>query len=90
APALPGAGAGGDARRPALVPAVRVRCVVPSLRGRSLGQARLLLTRAHCRLGQVARARPGRRRLVIGVQWPGAGARGRAGMHVMVRLLARR
>jgi cytochrome c peroxidase len=86
APALSGAAA----RRPAVVAAVRTRCLVPSLRGRTLGQARRLLGRAHCRLGQVSRSRQRSRRLVIGVQWPGAGARGRAGMHVMVRLRPRR
>ena len=37
-------------------PAPVVRCVVPSLRGKTLAAARIALTRARCRLGTVTRA----------------------------------
>jgi hypothetical protein len=32
-------------------------CVVPSLRRKTLGQARRLITRAHCRIGKIAKPR---------------------------------
>ena len=34
------------------------RCVVPKLRGKTLGQAKTALSRAHCRLGTVHRPKP--------------------------------
>jgi len=63
------------------------RCVVPRLRGRTLTQARRLITRAHCRLGSVIRpaSRLTRgRRLVVRTTRPAAGARRRSGTRVTV------
>jgi cytochrome c peroxidase len=83
APASQG-GVAGTVRRPA-------RCVVPRLRGRTVGQARRLLARGKCRLGHVTRPRrAGRRRLVVAGQEPSAGARRVVNSRVRVRLRTRR
>jgi cytochrome c peroxidase len=65
------------------------RCVVPWLGGQSLARARLALARARCQLGRVSSARHARRPVVV-AQFPGARARGPAGMHVTIRLRGRR
>jgi hypothetical protein len=62
-----------------------VRCVVPKLRGKSLARAKVLLKRAHCRLGKVSRkasskVKPGR---VIKSRFK-AGSRHAAGSRVRV------
>jgi hypothetical protein len=41
---------------PAPLPPTQTRCVVPTLRGKTLASARTALARAHCRLGVVHRA----------------------------------
>jgi hypothetical protein len=54
------------------------RCVVPRLKGKTLGQAKKLLSRAHCRLGKVHRPKPPKHRkrpaLVVTKTSPGARA----------------
>jgi VCBS repeat-containing protein len=40
---------------PAAPPAAPVRCVVPRLKGKTVAQARRLLTKAHCRAGKITR-----------------------------------
>lgn len=68
-----------------------VRCVVPSLVGRSLVEARRVIVSAGCRVGRVRIMRHGggRGRLVVAAQFPGAQARGPAGMHVALGLRRR-
>jgi len=62
------------------------QCVVPSLRGDSLGRARRTLSRAHCTLGKVKRGRLGAQRTVVLAQTVPAGHRLTAGAAVGVRL----
>jgi hypothetical protein len=54
------------------------RCVVPKLKGKTLGRAKKLLRRAHCRLGKVHRPKPPKHRkrpaLVVTKTSPGARA----------------
>jgi hypothetical protein len=62
-------------------------CVVPSLTGKSLSRAKMLLTAAHCSLGKVTRPRHSRHhRLVVSGQSPAAGKHLRNGATVAVRL----
>jgi subtilisin family serine protease len=61
-------------------PATAVRCVVPNLRGKTVGQARGVLARVHCALGHVKRAGKGR----ITTQSPRAGKRVAAGSRIRV------
>jgi len=62
------------------------RCVVPSLRGRSLSQARRMLGRSQCKLGLVLSPRGARGRMVVSSQRPGAGAKRPMGTRVAVRV----
>jgi hypothetical protein len=71
-------------RRPA------ARCVVPALRGRSVAQARRMLAAAGCRIGRIRGLRAGMRLAVVTSQFPGARAKGPAGMHVVLRVRPRR
>jgi virginiamycin B lyase len=72
----------------------RSRCVVPRLKGKTLGDARKALTRAHCALGKVNRPRKPahtprtgtRRSLVVKSESPGAGTRRPAGTSVSLTL----
>jgi cytochrome c peroxidase len=66
------------------------RCVVPRLRGKTVAQARKLLSRSKCGLGLVLRPRHARGRLVVLSQRPSAGARRQAGTRVAVRLRRKR
>jgi subtilisin family serine protease len=73
---------------PAVLPRTArvVSCVVPNLRGQTVSQARRTLAGAHCALGRVKRAGPGR----ISTQSPRAGKRVAAGSRVRVTLGVRR
>jgi hypothetical protein len=63
------------------------RCVVPRVIGKTLTQARRLLTTAHCRLGTVVRpASRTKRTLVVRTQRPAAGVRRAANTRVTVIL----
>lgn len=85
-PADAGAPAGPVPQTPMVVeqptPPALATCVVPKLRGKTLAKAKRLLSKAHCRLGRVARAasnnvKPGRvvrTRFRVGSRHP-AGAR---------------
>jgi hypothetical protein len=66
------------------------RCVVPALGGRSVAQARRMLAAAGCRLGRIRGMRAGMRHVVVASQFPGARAKGPSGMHVVLRVRARR
>ena len=50
------------------------RCVVPSLKGKTVAKARVVLRRAHCALGRVSSARSSLRRGLIVAQHPRARA----------------
>jgi hypothetical protein len=63
-----------------------VRCVVPALKGHSLGAARRALKRAHCALGQVVRPRDPGRSLVVVRQSRRRGTKLRAGATVAIAL----
>jgi beta-lactam-binding protein with PASTA domain len=61
---------------------------VPKLKGKTLAQARKLLTRAHCRLGEVKRPHARKRRaLVVGKQTPAAGRSMPNGAKVALKLV---
>jgi streptogramin lyase len=63
----------GFAQSPPSVARPALKCVVPSLKRKTLAQAKKLLIRAHCRLGAVARPRRrGRRKLTVMRQKPSA------------------
>jgi len=58
---------------PVAVPAT-VKCVVPKLKGKTLTQAKRLLTRRHCKLGKVSRSKvPSKHKAVVVSQKPKAG-----------------
>lgn len=61
-------------------------CRVPRVVGKTLRAARASLTRSHCRLGKVRRARSARKAGVIFAQTPRPGTRLRAGGKVNVRV----
>lgn len=66
---------------------VVVTCLVPKLKGKTLTQAKRLLTRSHCRLGKVTQAKKHRKhKLVVVSQKPGAGKTLPSGAKVAVRL----
>jgi hypothetical protein len=65
--------------------ATSARCVVPRLRGRTVGQARKLLARSKCRLGLVLGPRKAHGRLIVSSQRPSAGAKRPSGTRVAVR-----
>jgi hypothetical protein len=70
-----------------------VRCVVPSLAGKTLPASRQVLLRAHCRLGAVAqkaRKRHATPRSTLRVSWQSArpGSKRPAGFRVSVKLAA--
>lgn len=71
-----------------------VECVIPSLKGDTLGRAQRLLSRAHCRLGEVSRPKGHHGRLVVTQQRVSAGGKLPSGTRVGVTLgrapLARR
>jgi subtilisin family serine protease len=62
---------------------VVVTCVVPSLRGKTISQARRTLAKAHCSLGRVRRAAQGR---TVVSQSPSAGRRLAPGSRIRVTL----
>lgn len=66
------------------------RCVVPSLKGRSLADARTSLSRAHCALGKVSRPRARRGALLVSSQSPAAGKTLAAGALILIRLATAR
>jgi hypothetical protein len=72
---------------PAPVP---VRCVVPHLRGLSLGKAKTALAKAHCALGRVKQpkrlSRAQKKRLVVAAQSPAAARTLPAGTRVALTL----
>ena len=63
-----------------------VRCLVPRLRGDSLAAARSALSKAHCGLGKVNRARKEQRKLVVSTQSVRAGRVLAKGTAVAVKL----
>jgi hypothetical protein len=70
-----------------------VRCVVPSLVGKTLRAARQVLLHAHCRLGAVAQQERGRHRTprpALPVSWQSAkpGSKRPIGLRVSVKLAA--
>jgi cytochrome c peroxidase len=86
APVAPAAG-GGSAGQSVAGSVVRsAGCVVPRLRGRTVGQARRLLARSKCGLGLVLRPRKAHGRLVVSSQRPAAGTKRPSGTRVAVRL----
>lgn len=62
------------------------RCVVPSLRRKTLSQARRSLRRAHCRLGKVAKPRRAHHTLHVVAQLPKARSSRPANWKIFVRL----
>jgi PKD domain len=81
--------AAGNAASKSLAVTVRAktRCVVPNIKGKTLSRARTLLTRAHCRLGQVHKPKHHKhRKLVVSKTSPGAGQTRPAGTKVAVTL----
>jgi hypothetical protein len=62
-----------EAKEKAKREAAAARCVVPSLKHKSLADARTLLSSAHCRLGRVRWPRGHHRALVVLVQHPAGG-----------------
>ncbi len=87
-------GAGGSTGAGGTGTPSRSRCVVPGLKGKTLGDARRALTRAHCAVGKVTRPhssghRPRtqtRRSLVVKSESPRAGTRRPAGASVSLTL----
>ena len=76
---------------PSPLPApVAVKCVVPHLRGLSLGRAKTALSKAHCALGRVKQpkrlSRSQKKRLVVVVQSPAAARALPAGTRVALTL----
>jgi hypothetical protein len=68
-----------------------VRCIVPSLKGRPLSNARTALRKAHCNLGRVTMPRKhGRGALVVTTQSPTRGASLPQGATVAVTLRSRK
>jgi hypothetical protein len=67
-------------------------CVVPRLKGKTLAQARTLLSKAHCTLGKVTRPRhvTNGQKLVVGSTRPGAGTKLPQGAKVAVTLVKKR
>ncbi len=63
-----------------------VRCVVPSLKGDSLGTAQKALSKAHCKLGKVSRPRTHHGALVVTGQSPKNGKKLASGAAVAVTL----
>ena len=67
-----------------------LRCRVPKLKGKTLGQAKTLLRRAHCALGKVSKPKPPKhrklRQLIVSRTSPGAGAVRAAGAKVALTL----
>jgi PASTA domain len=62
------------------------RCHVPKLRGKTLAQARKLLSKDHCKLGRVTESRKHSKHRVVLSQRPGAGKTLPAGAKVAVKL----
>ena len=65
---------------------IAAHCVVPSLKGDSLGSARQVLLHAHCKLGKVSRDRGVHGPLVVTRQTPARGKKLRQGAAVAVTL----
>jgi cytochrome c peroxidase len=62
------------------------KCVVPTLKGRTVAKARQMLARSKCSLGLVLKPRGAKGRLVISSQRPAAGAKRPGGTRVAVRV----
>jgi cytochrome c peroxidase len=86
APAASGGGGAPASQSVAGVAGQSARCVVPRLRGRTVAQARRLLSRSKCSLGLVVAPRKARGRMVVSSQRPAAGMRRPTGTRVAVRL----
>jgi virginiamycin B lyase len=73
-------------------PPPKPNCIVPKLKGKTLGHARTLLTKAHCALGKVKKPKLKRShkpmRLVVGSTKPAAGTKLANGAKVAVKLVA--
>jgi hypothetical protein len=67
-------------------PTAKESCIVPRLRGRTLTKAKVLLARAHCAVGKVARVRSRVKRGVVLSQSPRAGLRRARGAKVALRV----
>jgi virginiamycin B lyase len=71
-------------------PPAKPRCIVPKLKGKTLAQARTLLTKAHCRLGKVTKPKVKKHheqpKLVVSSTKPGAGAKLSNGAKVALKL----
>jgi streptogramin lyase len=67
-------------------PAPPEKCVVPKLKGKTLSQAKRLLSRAHCRLGKVTKQAQHGRKLVVIAQKPAAKKSLTIGSKVSLRL----
>jgi cytochrome c peroxidase len=62
------------------------RCVVPGLRGRTVAQAKRLLSRSQCKLGLILTPRGAKGRMVVSSQRPSAGTKRPLGTRVAVRV----
>jgi hypothetical protein len=67
-------------------PPIEEQCVVPKLKGKTLSKAKSALTRAHCKLGKVAKPKTKKGPLVIKSSKPGAGTTLPAGSKVNLKL----
>jgi sugar lactone lactonase YvrE len=63
-----------------------VECVVPKLKGLSLGKAKSALTKAHCKTGKVTRPKKKKGPLVVKSSKPGEGAKRPADTKVDIKL----
>jgi virginiamycin B lyase len=72
-------------------PPAKPQCTVPKLKGKTLAQARTLLSKAHCALGKVKRPKARRhhkpRKLVVGAQRPAAGTKRAGGTKIALTLV---
>src|SRR4029079_11180346 len=80
APSGPAPGVAAPASQgPGSVARTADRCVVPRLRGRTVAQAKPLLSRSQCKLGLVLTPRGAKGRIVVSSQRPSAGTKGPLG-----------
>lgn len=67
-------------------PAAKAPCVVPKLRGRTLARAKVLLARAHCRVGKLTRVRSRVKKGIVLKQTPAPRSRRPGGAKVSLRV----
>lgn len=67
-------------------PAAAAKCVVPKLKGKTLTQAKGLLTRAHCKLGKVSSSKTPSNHKAVVSQKPGPGKKLAAGTKIAISL----